>query len=113
MPATDRIIEIAETSAFLSLENHLLKIRLPSGPPVTVPVKEVQCLILANPALTITGSQSSVPFELYKPQPPQRVHAYLSESSVPFELYKPQLSKLLPPRTNKSSVPFELYKPQP
>ena len=56
MPATDRIIEIAETSAFLSLENHLLKIRLPSGPPVTAPVKEVQCLILANPALTITGS---------------------------------------------------------
>lgn len=56
MPTTDRIIEIAETSAFLSLENHLLKIRLPSGPPVTVPVKEVQCLILANPALTITGS---------------------------------------------------------
>lgn len=56
MPATDRIIEIAETSAFLSLENHLLKIRLPSGPPVTVPVKEVQCLILANPALTVTGS---------------------------------------------------------
>lgn len=56
MPTTDRIIEIAETSAFLSLENHLLKIRLPSGPPVTVPVKEVQCLILANPALTVTGS---------------------------------------------------------
>ena len=56
MPTTDRIIEIAETSAFISLENHLLKIRLPSGPPVTVPVKEVQCLILANPALTITGS---------------------------------------------------------
>lgn len=56
MPTTDRIIEIAETSAFLSLENHLLKIRLPSGPPVMVPVKEVQCLILANPALTVTGS---------------------------------------------------------
>jgi len=55
MPTTDRIIEIAETSAFLSLENHLLKIRLPAGPPVTVPVKEVQCLILANPALTVTG----------------------------------------------------------
>lgn len=56
MPTTDRIIEIAETSAFLSLENHLLKIRLPAGAPVTVPVKEVQCLILANPALTVTGS---------------------------------------------------------
>ena len=56
MPTTDRIIEIAETSAFLSLENHLLKIRLPLGAPVTVPIKEVQCLILANPALTITGS---------------------------------------------------------
>ena len=53
---TDRIIEIAETSAFLSLENHLLKIRLPTGLPVTVPVREVQCLILANPALTVTGS---------------------------------------------------------
>lgn len=56
VPTTDRIIEIAETSAFLSLENHLLKIRLPAGVPVTVPVKEVQCLILANPALTVTGS---------------------------------------------------------
>jgi len=56
VPTTDRIIEIAETSAFLSLENHLLKIRLPAGAPVTVPVKEVQCLILANPALTVTGS---------------------------------------------------------
>ena len=34
---TERIIEIAETSAFLSLENHLLKIRLAEGKLVTVP----------------------------------------------------------------------------
>jgi len=56
MPMTDRIIEIAETSAFLSLENHLLKIRFPVGNIVSVPVKEIQCLIISNPAITITGS---------------------------------------------------------
>ena len=53
---TDRIIEIAETSAFLSFENHLLKIRLSDRQIVSVPVGEIQCLVLANPALTITGS---------------------------------------------------------
>ena len=53
---TDRIIEIAETSAFLSFENHLLKIRLPDGKIVTVPVGEIQCLVLANPAVTVTGA---------------------------------------------------------
>ena len=53
---TDRIIEIADTAAFLSYENHLLKIRVPDGGVTTVPVSEIQCLILANPALTITGA---------------------------------------------------------
>lgn len=52
----DRIIEIADTSAFLSFENHLLKIRLSGGKIVTVPVGEIQCLILANPAVTVTGA---------------------------------------------------------
>ncbi len=53
---TERIIEIAEQSAFLNLNNNLLSIRLPNRETVTVPVGEVQCLILANPALTITGA---------------------------------------------------------
>ena len=53
---TDRIIEIAETAAFLSLENQLLKIRLPDGQTTLVPTAEIQCLILANPAVTITGA---------------------------------------------------------
>ena len=53
---TDRIIEIAETSAFLSLENHLLKIRLAERKLITVPVNEIQCLVLANPAVTVTGA---------------------------------------------------------
>ena len=53
---TDRIIEIADTSAFLSFENHLLKIRLPDSKTVTVPVGEIQCLVLANPAVTVTGA---------------------------------------------------------
>ena len=52
----ERVIEIAEQSAFLSLNNHLLTIRLPNKQTVTVPVSEVQCLILANPAVTVTGA---------------------------------------------------------
>lgn len=53
---TERIIEIAERSAFLNLSNNLLSIRLPDRECVTVPVGEVQCLILANPAVTLTGA---------------------------------------------------------
>ena len=53
---TDRIVEIADTAAHLSLENHLLKIRLPDGRSSTLPVVELQCLILANPAATVTGA---------------------------------------------------------
>ncbi len=52
----ERIIEIAEQSAFLNLDNNQLSIRLPDAQTVTVPIGEVQCLILANPALTITGA---------------------------------------------------------
>ena len=39
---TDRIVEIADTAAHLSLENHLLKIRLPDGSSSTLPVAELQ-----------------------------------------------------------------------
>jgi CRISPR-associated protein Cas1 len=52
----ERIIEIADQSAFLSLNNNLLTIRLPDRQTVTVPVGEVQCLLLANPAITVTGA---------------------------------------------------------
>ena len=52
----ERIIEIAEQSAFLNLDNNLLTIRLRDRQTATVPVGEVQCLILANPAVTITGA---------------------------------------------------------
>ena len=52
----ERIIEIAEQSAFLNLSNNLLSIRLPDAQTVTVPIGEVQCLILANPAITVTGA---------------------------------------------------------
>ena len=52
----ERIIEIAEQSAFLNLDNNLLAIRLRDRQTATVPVGEVQCLILANPAETITGA---------------------------------------------------------
>ena len=55
-PMTERIIEIAEQAAFLNLSNNLLSIRIKDNPPVTVPVGEVQCLILANPAVTVTGA---------------------------------------------------------
>lgn len=53
---TDRIVEIADTAAHLSLENHLLKIRLPDGNQSSLPVSELQCLILSNPAVTVTGA---------------------------------------------------------
>ena len=53
---TDRIIEIADTAASLSLGNRLLKIKLPDKPEYTLPVAEVQCLILANPAIRISGA---------------------------------------------------------
>ena len=52
----ERIIEIAEQSAFLNLNNNLLNIRLKDGNTAEIPVGEVQCLILANPAVTITGA---------------------------------------------------------
>lgn len=52
----ERIIEIAETAAYLSLENELLKIRLPDGKSTTVPVSEIQCLLLSNPALSVSGA---------------------------------------------------------
>ncbi len=52
----EKIIEIAEQSAFLNLSNNLLNIRLPDDQTVTVPVSEIQCLLLANPAITITGA---------------------------------------------------------
>ena len=52
----ERIIEIADQSAFLSLNNNLLTIRLPDRQTVTVPMGEVQCLLLANPAITVTGA---------------------------------------------------------
>lgn len=53
---TDRIIEISETAAGLSLENGLLKASVPGRDPVSVPVAEIQCLILANPAIRISAA---------------------------------------------------------
>lgn len=55
----EHIIEIADTAAFLSLENNLLKIKIPDKDITTVPITEIQCLILANPAVTITGALMS------------------------------------------------------
>ena len=53
---TDRIIEIADLAAALSIENGLLKAVFPEREPVKVPVAEIQCLILANPAIRISGA---------------------------------------------------------
>ncbi|MBQ7395231.1 MAG: type II CRISPR-associated endonuclease Cas1 [Lentisphaeria bacterium] len=53
---TDRIIEIADTAAKLTLENKLLKISVRDSREVTVPVSEIQCLILANPAVSVSGA---------------------------------------------------------
>ena len=43
--------------------------------------------------------QSSVPFELYKPQPIGYACGITPESSVPFELYKPQRMWYRPSRS--------------
>ena len=56
--------------------------------------------------------ESSVPFELYKPQQIVKPETPEAESSVPFELYKPQLLQMIDASIIQSSVPFELYKPQ-
>ena len=53
---TDRIIEIADTAASLSLENGVLNISLPDHSISRVPVGEIQCLILANPAVRVSGA---------------------------------------------------------
>ncbi len=53
---TNRIVEISETSARLRLENGLLFIELPSGQRTIIPLKELQCIIVANPAVTISGA---------------------------------------------------------
>lgn len=53
---TDRIIEINQTAASLTLDNGLLKAASPGQDPVSVPVAEIQCLILANPAIRISGA---------------------------------------------------------
>jgi len=53
---TDRIIEISDTAAGLTLENGLLKASFPDRRQVSVPVAEIQCLILANPAVRISGA---------------------------------------------------------
>lgn len=55
----ERIIEIADTAAFLSLENNLLKIKVPEKEVTMIPISEIQCLILANPAVTVTGALMS------------------------------------------------------
>jgi len=53
---TDRIIEIADTAATLSLSNGLLNIALPDRSATQVPIAEIQCLILANPAIRLSGA---------------------------------------------------------
>ena len=53
---TSRILEIADTAAKLHLDNHLLVALFPDGNKVTMPVEEIGCLVLANPAVSITGA---------------------------------------------------------
>ena len=53
---TERIIEISETAASLSLENRLFKAVFPDKREITIPVAEIQCLILSNPAVRISGA---------------------------------------------------------
>lgn len=51
----ERIIDIADTAAFLKVENHLLVIQAPGMTErQTVPLDEVGVLLLSNPAATLT-----------------------------------------------------------
>ncbi len=51
-----RIIEVAERSARLSLENRLLVLRGTEGEEHRVPIGEIECLILGVPAISVTGA---------------------------------------------------------
>lgn len=53
---TDRILEIVDRAASLSLNNGRLKIKMPDRADVFLPVSEIGCLILTNPAVTVTGA---------------------------------------------------------
>lgn len=53
---TDRILEIADTSARLRFENKLLCIELPSGEKNFVPVADIGVLIISNPAVMISST---------------------------------------------------------
>ncbi len=53
---TNRVIEIADTAARLRLENSLLVVSCPDGSRTSIPIEEIGCLMLANPAVTITGA---------------------------------------------------------
>ena len=53
---TKRIIEVAERSARLSLENRLLVLRTTDGEEHRVPLGEIECVILGVPAVSITGA---------------------------------------------------------
>ena len=65
---TDRIIEIADTAAYLSLKNQLLKIQLPTGRQR----RSLFHLKLYKPQLTalesVTDPEYSTLLKLYKPQ---------------------------------------------
>lgn len=50
----DRVIEISETSASLSVRNGLLVAGLQGSKEVTVPLPEISVLLLSNPAITLT-----------------------------------------------------------
>lgn len=51
-----RVIEVAERSARLNMDNRLLIIRLADGEEHRIPIGEIECLILGDAALSIAGS---------------------------------------------------------
>ena len=99
----ERIIEIAEQSAFLNLNNNLLNIQLPNGQNVTVPIGEIQCLILANPAITITGALLAALAEAGaavvvsdKNRLPIAMHLPLNGNYIQNERFRHQINAKLP-----------------
>jgi CRISPR-associated protein Cas1 len=53
---TNRIIEISDTSAYVHLENGLVKVEIDGSEKASVPLEEMGVLLLSNPAVTVTNA---------------------------------------------------------
>jgi CRISPR-associated protein Cas1 len=54
MPAADRVLDFAQSPAYLSVRNEQLVIRSNDNPTITVPIAEIAVVLLSGPAVTLT-----------------------------------------------------------